>query len=98
MRSIRKLPRTVLLLEALGMVLLVLSYMSIHDWVHLPGMLASQQAAVGMIFLGVALMVPAAVFLVWRVVHGGSFLLLGDKPPKHDQRSLPNDDKKDQGN
>ncbi|PVZ77824.1 DUF1418 domain-containing protein [Serratia sp. S1B] len=98
MRSIGQLPRTVLLLEALGMVLLVLSYLSIHDWVHLPGMLASQQAAVGMIFLGVALMVPAAVFLVWRVVHGGGFLLRGNQPPKHDRRSLPNDDKKDQGN
>ncbi len=50
MRSFGDLPRSVLVLEGLGMVLLILSYLSIHDYVRLPGMLASQPAAVGMIF------------------------------------------------
>lgn len=62
MRSFGDLPRTVLVLEGLGMLSLVLAYLSIHGHVQLPGWLASQQAAVGMIFLGVALMVPAAAF------------------------------------
>ncbi|TQI79869.1 uncharacterized protein DUF1418 [Serratia fonticola] len=96
MRSFGDLPRTVLVLEGLGMVLLVLSYLSIHDFVRLPGLLGSQQAAVGMIFLGVALMVPAAAFLVWRVVQGFSPLLRGAQLPKNDRRSPPANDKKDQ--
>ncbi len=70
MRSFGDLPRPVLMLEGLGIVMLVLAYLSIHGHLQLPGWLASQQAAVGMIFLGVALMVPAAAFLVWRVVQG----------------------------
>ena len=97
MRSFGDLPRAVLVLEGVGMVLLVLSYLSIHNFVRLPGMLGSQQAAVGMIFLGVAPMVPAAAFLVWRVVQGFSPLLRGAQPPQHDRRSSPPNDKKDQG-
>ena len=34
-----------------------------------------------MIFLGVALMVPAAAFLVWRVVQGFGPLMRGGLPP-----------------
>ncbi|WON78156.1 YbjC family protein [Serratia sp. UGAL515B_01] len=82
MRSLGDLPRSVLVLEGLGMVLLVLSYLSIHNFVRLPGVLGSQPVAVGMIFLGVALMVPAAAFLVWRVVQGFSPLLRIGKTTK----------------
>ncbi|MCO7509790.1 YbjC family protein [Serratia fonticola] len=96
MRSFGDLPRSVLVLEGLGMVLLILSYLSIHDYVRLPGMLASQPAAVGMIFLGVFMMVPAAAFLVWRVVQGLSPLVRGGQPPQNDRRTPPKD-KQDQG-
>ncbi|MGB8664633.1 MAG: YbjC family protein [Serratia inhibens] len=99
MRSFGDLPRPVLVLEGLGMVLLVLAYLSIHDHVQLPGWLASPQAAVAMIFLGVALMVPAAAFLVWRVAQGFGPLMRGGLPPGNDQhkpdpKNVP-EDKKD---
>lgn len=97
MRSFGDLPRSVLVLEGIGMLLLILSYLSIHDVVNLPGMLGSQQVAIGMIFLGVALMVPAAAFLVWRIVQGFSPLLRSSLPPKYDRHSPPSTDKKDQG-
>ncbi|HCD1616050.1 TPA: YbjC family protein [Serratia marcescens] len=86
MRSFGDLPRPVLVLEGLGIVMLVLAYLSIHGHLQLPGWLASQQAAVGMIFLGVALMVPAAAFLVWRVVQGFGPLMRGGLPPENDRR------------
>nr|WP_315290015.1 YbjC family protein [Serratia proteamaculans] len=99
MRSFGDLPRTVLVLEGLGMLLLVLAYLSIHSHVQLPGWLASQQAAVGMIFLGVALMVPAAAFLVWRVVQGFGPLMRGGQPPQNDRpkpaAKITPDDKND---
>ncbi|WP_051916584.1 MULTISPECIES: YbjC family protein [unclassified Serratia (in: enterobacteria)] len=93
MRSFGDLSRSVLVLEGVGMVLLVLAYLSINDYVRLPGMLASQQIAVGMIFLGVALMVPAAACLVWRVAQGFSPLLRDRQPPK----KTPTADKNDHG-
>lgn len=85
MRSLGDLPRPVLVLEGIGMLLLILAYLCIHGHVQLPGMFGSQMAAVGMIFLGVALMVPAAAFLVWRVVQGFSPLMRGDLPPDSEQ-------------
>jgi uncharacterized membrane protein len=96
MRSFGDLPRPVLVLEGLGMLLLVLAYLSIHRYVELPGWLASQQAAVGMIFLGVAMMVPAAAFLVWRVAQGFSPLLRGGQPPENDHRNAKSEDRNNQ--
>ncbi|HFK7185009.1 TPA: YbjC family protein [Serratia odorifera] len=95
MRSFGDLPRPVLALEGVGMVMLVLAYLSIHDYVQLPGWLGSQTAAVGMIFLGVALMIPAAAFLVWRVVQGFGPLMHGGLPPENDRRKASPEDQKD---
>ncbi|AHG21911.1 membrane protein [Chania multitudinisentens RB-25] len=97
MLSFGNLPRSVLVLEGLGMVLLVLSYLSIHNYVHLPGPLASQQAAIGMIFLGVTLMLPAVVYLVWRLVQGFNPLIREQQPPENTQRNPSPADKKDPG-
>lgn len=94
MRSFGELPRPVLVLEGLGMVLLVLAYLSIHDYVQLPDWLASRNAAVGMIFLGVGLMVPAAAFLVWRVVQGVGPLMHGGLPPENDRRKAASKEKR----
>lgn len=89
MRSFGELPRSILVLEGLGIVLLILAYLSIHGYVQLPGALSSQAAAVAMIFLGVALMLPAAALLVWRVAHGFGPLMRGGLPPENDRRKPP---------
>ncbi|EGT0623888.1 YbjC family protein [Citrobacter freundii] len=62
MRTIGVLPKSVLMLEIIGMVLL-----SLNDYLTLPAPLNSPLACVVMIFLGVLLMLPAAVALMWRI-------------------------------
>ncbi|MBW7982328.1 YbjC family protein [Enterobacillus tribolii] len=79
MRALGDMPKSVLALEALGMLLLIAAYLSINGYVALPGWLATPAAAVIMVFGGVALMVPAAVVLILRATRGG-IQLLGATP------------------
>lgn len=67
MRTIGALPTSVLMLEIIGMVLLSLALLSLNDYLTLPAPLSSSLACVVMIFLGVLLMLPAAVVLMWRI-------------------------------
>lgn len=67
MRTIGALPKSVLMLEIIGMVLLSLALLSLNDYLTLPAPLGSPLACVVMIFLGVLLMLPAAVVLTWRI-------------------------------
>ena len=67
MRTIGVLPKSVLMLEIIGMVLLSLALLSLNDYLTLPAPLNSPLACGMMIFLGVLLMLPAAVALMWRI-------------------------------
>ncbi|HED2437274.1 TPA: DUF1418 family protein [Citrobacter freundii] len=67
MCTIGVLPKSVLMLEIIGMVLLSLALLSLNDYLTLPAPLNSPLACVVMIFLGVLLMLPAAVALMWRI-------------------------------
>ncbi|WP_049294313.1 DUF1418 family protein [Franconibacter helveticus] len=58
------IPRSLLLLEAAGMALLALAFLALNQIVALPAPLDSGTAIVGIIFAGVALMLPATVALV----------------------------------
>ncbi|WP_145513783.1 YbjC family protein [Yersinia massiliensis] len=75
MRSLGDMPRIVIISEVLGMLLLVVAYLSINDFVSLPGSMGTPTVAIMMIFVGIGLMVPAAVCIVWRVASGFGPLL-----------------------
>ena len=60
MRSLGALPKSVLILETIGMIVLAVAWLSLNQYVTLPAPFASPLAAVGMIFVGIALMLPAA--------------------------------------
>lgn len=66
MRAFSQLPRPVLVLEVLGMVLLILSYLTLHEMLPLPSLFTGKLAATVMIFAGIALMLPAATVMMWR--------------------------------
>ena len=67
MRTVGVLPKSILILETIGMVSLALALLSLNDYLTLPAPLGSPLACVVMIFLGVLLMLPAAVVLTWRI-------------------------------
>ena len=67
MRSIGALPKSVLILEILGMILLAAALLSLNQYLTLPAPMNSPLAVTVMIFLGILLMLPAAVALMWRI-------------------------------
>lgn len=96
MRALGDMPKSVLVLEALGMLLLVVAYLSIHDYMTLPGWLATPVAAVILIFCGMGLIIPAGVVLISRAARGGIALMGSPPPPRKKQtRSQHEDDKHD---
>ncbi|RKQ39647.1 YbjC family protein [Enterobacter sp. R1(2018)] len=75
MRSLGALPRPVILLEVIGIGFLLLSYLSLHGYVSLPAPIGSAGAAIVMVFLGIALMIPAAALMVWAMAQNIAPLL-----------------------
>ncbi|MTD26666.1 YbjC family protein [Erwinia sorbitola] len=66
MRAFTHLPRSVLILEVLGILLLILSYLTLHEMLLLPAPFTGKLAATVLIFAGIALMLPAATVMMWR--------------------------------
>lgn len=87
MRSLGALPKSVLILEAIGMVMLVLAWISLKDYVALPAPFASPMAGLIMIFAGILLMIPAAVALFRGMAQtiAPQLMQRNDKPTKPDQ-------------
>ncbi|WP_313050279.1 DUF1418 family protein [Atlantibacter subterraneus] len=67
MRSLGALPKPVLILEAVGMVVLGTAWLSLKGYVDLPAPFNNASWGIVMVFLGVLLMLPAAVALVWNM-------------------------------
>ncbi|MCC8374323.1 MULTISPECIES: YbjC family protein [Photorhabdus] len=74
MSSLADMPKQVILLEIVGILCLILSYLTINDIVILTDLLMTPEAHVVMIFIGIGCLVPAAVNIIWRAVYGLSFL------------------------
>ena len=67
MRKFAPLPKSILLVEILGMGLLTLAWLSLNQYVQLPAPIASPTAALVMLFAGIVLMIPAAIVVMWRM-------------------------------
>jgi uncharacterized membrane protein len=91
MRTLGSLPKSVLILEAIGMVLLVLAWLSLKHYVTLPAPFASQMAGVIMIFAGIVLMLPAAVALF----RGMAQTIAPQLMQRNDKPTLPDQEKRD---
>lgn len=92
MRTIGALPKSVLILEMVGMVLLALALLSLNHYLTLPAPFNTSLAVVAMLFLGILLMIPAALVFVWQVAQRLAPQLM--KPPSdssHSDREKKND-------
>jgi len=91
MRSLGALPKSVLILEAIGMVMLVLAWLSLKDYVALPAPFASPMAGLIMIFAGILLMIPAAVALF----RGMAQTIAPQLMQRNDKSTKPDQEKRD---
>lgn len=85
MRKIGALPKGVLILEMAGMVLLALALLSLNHSLTLPAPLNTPLVVIAMLFLGVLLMIPAAMVLIWQIARRLAPQLL--KPSTDSSRS-----------
>ncbi|AUX92923.1 DUF1418 family protein [Mixta gaviniae] len=66
MKHALQLPKTVLALEAAGILLLILAFLLAQQWLALPAGWSGRRIATALLFTGIVLMLPAAVALMWR--------------------------------
>lgn len=91
MRSLGALPKSVLILETIGMVVLAVAWLSLNQYITLPTPFASQLAAVVMIFIGIALMLPAAGVLFWGVARAVAPQLMNPGLPRDKEKKDDSD-------
>lgn len=80
MRSPLAPPVWAVVLETTGIVLLVTAYLALRQYVSLPAPLNSATAAIVMLFIGIALMLPAAVMLLLAAARQIAPALMNARP------------------
>lgn len=89
MRAIGKLPKGVLILEFIGMMLLAVALLSVSDSLSLPEPFLGK-VQILMIFLGVLLMLPAAVVVILQVAKRLAPQLM-NRPPQYSRSEREKD-------
>lgn len=98
MRSLADMPKPVIVLEAVGVILLIIVLLVTNHYITLPEPMMQQGAIVTMIMVGVGCLVPAMINIIWRAVHGLSFLGIDNKQSSNNdlKNTIVNDEKKDE--
>ncbi|HHR5886630.1 TPA: YbjC family protein [Providencia alcalifaciens] len=93
MRSLTDMPKPVLFLEGIGIILLVTVLLATNNYITLPDWLASSGAIISMILVGMGCLIPAMINIIWRAVHGLTFLGIDNKSgsASRDRRQSKND-------
>lgn len=66
MSNLARLPKPVLLLEAVGVIAVIGALALINDWVAAPAAIGQKTLATVLFFVGIVLMLPAAWLMMWR--------------------------------
>lgn len=98
MRSLADMPKPVLFLEAIGIVLLMIVLLVTNGYLKLPEPFMQQGVIVTMIFVAIGCLIPAMINIIWRAVHGLSFLGIDNKQPTNPRlpKTETEDDRKDE--
>ncbi|MGG4607892.1 YbjC family protein [Providencia sp. Me31A] len=97
MRSLADMPKPILVLEGVGIILLIVVLLVLNGYVTLPEPLMQQGVIVAIIMVGIGCLLPAIINIVWRAIHGLSFLGIDNRPenPKVAKKSESVDGKDD---
>ncbi|MEG3112746.1 MULTISPECIES: DUF1418 family protein [unclassified Pantoea] len=66
MRNVARLPKPILVMEAIGGLLIIAALLVINQWLPASTSVDSKTLATGLLLFGVILMLPAAWLLMWR--------------------------------
>ncbi|MFH8133951.1 DUF1418 family protein [Pantoea osteomyelitidis] len=82
MRTLATLPKPVLILEAIGGIMLLLSILLLNGWLPLTASFDSKTLATALLIIGVLLMLPAAWLMMWRTAKAMAPQLFGNANKK----------------
>ena len=82
MRTLATLPKPVLILEAIGGIMLLLSILLLNGWLPLTASIDSKTLATALLIVGVLLMLPAAWLMMWRTAKAMAPQLFGNANKK----------------
>lgn len=100
MRSLADMPKPVLFLEGIGILLLITVLLATNNYITLPDWLASSGAIVSMVLVGMGCLIPAMINIIWRAVHGLTFLGIDNisggasRERRNQPKETPSDDDK----
>ena len=94
MRSLGDMPRPVIICEVIGVILLVLVYLAVNDFISLPGFMSSKNALMVMAFAGLGCLVPAAINIVWRAISAMPSVGIDSKSEADKKTRQKNNEKK----
>ncbi|MDX4946563.1 YbjC family protein [Providencia manganoxydans] len=98
MRSLSDLPKPILILEGIGIALLIVVLLAMNSYLELPEPLMQKGALIAIVMVGIGCLIPATINIVWRAIHGLSFLGIdNEKTARPGRKQKPSDnDKKDE--
>lgn len=82
MRAFRAIPQPALILEALGVIVSGTALLSLRGYLDLPAPFDRAAWGIAMVFVGILLMLPAAVVMMWGMAKHLAPLLF-TSPEKH---------------
>ncbi|EOE0522344.1 DUF1418 family protein [Providencia stuartii] len=95
MRSLSDLPKPILILEAVGILLLIVVLLAMNGYLTLPEPLMQKNVLVAIVMVGIGCLIPATINIVWRAIHGLSFLGIDNQNSSRPGRKKKQDDDDD---
>lgn len=98
MRSLADMPKPILILEGVGIILLVIVLLTLNGYMSLPEPFMQQGVIVAIIMVAIGCLIPAMINIVWRAIHGLSFLGIDNKQPANprEKKKTGQDEKQDE--
>ncbi|WP_369308246.1 DUF1418 family protein [Providencia rettgeri] len=98
MRSLADMPKPILILEGIGIILLIIILLALNGYISLPEPLMHQGVIVTIIMVAIGCLIPAMINIVWRAIHGLTFLGIDNKQSENPRykKNNPQDDKQDE--
>ena len=73
MRSFGDMPKIVIILEVIGILLLLLVYLVINNYIEIAALFMKKGVLLAMIMLAIGCMIPAIINIAWRALPKLSF-------------------------
>ena len=89
MPNLARLPKVLLIMEALGGLLALCALLLANNWLPLPGHADSKMVATALLIIGSLLMLPAAWLMMWRTAKAMAPQLFGRTLNKNETRRRP---------